>query len=113
MPLSYIPQHELDEALRQAKRDAAVAPPKTEMRGGDGVVTMHIPQKLFLNATVVHNHPLTDTEYWKDMCRLHPEIKVKYQPRKLRFKVAGDNDRFCPDGKLTRFGRVTFHKRYA
>lgn len=113
MPVTHIPQHKLDEGRRLAQKWAASAPPKTEMAGGDGVVTMRIPRNLYLNGAVVHGHPLEDTEYWNDMKRLYPEIEVKYTPRKLRFKVSRDEDIFAPQNKLTRFGRVTFHKRYA
>ena len=113
MPVTYIPQHELDEARRQAEKWAASAPPKTEMRGGDGVVTMRIPQKLYLNATVIKGHPLSDNEYWADMRRRHPEIVVKYNSRKTNFQVEQNDNCISRQGKLTRFGRVTFSKHYA
>ena len=118
MPLTHIPQEELNAEWSQFKRSGATSAPKTEMRGGDGIVTMRIPQKIYLNASVVHGHTLTDTEYWNDQCRMFPEIKVKYQSRKTGISLRKDVTReFTPahlsESKLTRFGRVTYHKRYA
>ena len=113
MPLTYIPQHELDREKRQAERFAASAPAKTEMRGGDGVMLRRIPIKQYLNATCVHGVDPADEGYWSDMERLHPEIKVKYVPRTIRIGV-GKTETWAghSQAKLTRFGRVTFHKNY-
>jgi hypothetical protein len=113
MPVTHIPQHELDAERRAAEKAPASMLAKTEMRGGDGVLSMRIPPKAFLNATVVQGHGLNDTEYWADMRRRHPEIVVKYQPRKMVFAPKSTVDLFQPEGRLTRFGRVTFSKRYA
>jgi hypothetical protein len=117
MPLTHIPQHELDRERRQAERFAASQPAKTEMRGGDGVMLRRIPIKAYLNATAVHGYSPKDEEYWKDQERLFPEIKCKYVPRTLRVTVGNAQQQIAtgqgqPESKLTRFGRVTFHKNY-
>ena len=114
MPVTHIPQRELDEARRSAIRRAASRPPKTESREGGCYVEMSIPEKAYLNAVTVGGHTLDDTEYWRDMRRIYPEINVKYTPRKLSVAIAGN--RFTPSsssGKMTRFGRVSFSKRYS
>lgn len=108
MPVTHIPQYQLDAAVRQAQVIASRAAPKTEMRGGDGIVLRRVPLPLYLNATSVHGYKANDSEYWGDMERRHPEIKVKYTPRQLKVCMRSSG----PSGKLTRFGRVTFHKSY-
>lgn len=114
MPITHIPQQKLNAAVRLAEKVAATAAPKTEMRGGDGVLLRRVPTSLYLNATSVHGHSPADEEYWRDMERLCPAIKVPYTPRKLTFRMG--NTPSLDDGfgksKLTRFGRVTFHKNY-
>jgi hypothetical protein len=114
MAVTYIPQQELDSEMRQVERFAASQAAKTEMRGGDGVMLRRIPIKAYLNATAVHGHSPKDEEYWRDMDRRYPAIKVKYQPRTIRVGSTGGQGPSVsgPSTKLTRFGRVTFHKNY-
>lgn len=100
-------QAQLNEARKMAMDEAQRRPAKTEMAGGDGIVSMRVPLRAYLNAVGGHGVSPHDTEYWNDMARLYPETNVKYQSRKMtvrmgKRKVSGKN----------RFGRVTFRKSY-
>lgn len=108
-------QAQLNQARNEALREARGRPAKTEMAGGDGVVSMRIPLKAYLNAVGGHGVSPKDTEYWNDMARLYPETQVKYSSRKLTVRMGRRNERgerTAGPGHRTRFGRVTFHKSY-
>jgi hypothetical protein len=85
----------------------------------DGAMDLKMDARLFHNARISEqqDHGVencwAEKEFVEDMKRRHPEIAVKSRPRKLRFAVGGG---VLPDswgqGRLTRFGRTTFHKSY-
>jgi hypothetical protein len=88
--------------------------PKTEMRGGDGVVVRSIPKEAYLNACSPHGHNVDphDDGYWKDMERRYPWIKVPYTPRSLTVRVGARLAARGSAAPLTRHGRVTWRKVY-
>jgi hypothetical protein len=105
------------ERLARVRRDAILEaqhrPAKSAMQGGDGVLVRRIPKEAYFNAVVNHGEDPKDEGYWRDMERLYPECRVAYTPSKVIVPLGtqGAGTRGLP--KLTRFGRVTFHKRYA
>ena len=100
----------LERVHQRALEEARTRPPKGEMRGGDGVLTRRIPRVAFFNAVVNHGVDPRDDGYWDDMERRHPEIGVKFEGKP---GVRGGGVAIeVGAGRLTRFGRVTFHKRY-
>ena len=97
----------LQRVHERALEEARHRPPKGEMRGGDGVLARRIPREAYFNAVVHHGVDPCDDGYWDDMERRHPEIAVKFEGKP---GVRAHIDTGA--GRLTRFGRVTFHKRY-
>jgi hypothetical protein len=102
-------QERLEQVRREAQREAQGREAHGEMKGGDGRLTMRIPRAAYLNAVGGHGVDPGDEEYWQDMARLYPETVVRHTPRQMRMGFAGTGQ---PAARLTRFGRVTMHKRY-
>lgn len=107
-------QARLDCVRRRSEADAAARfrdAPRGEMRGGDGVLVRSIPKEAYFNAVTNHGVDPQDDGYWADMDRRYPHIQVPYKSRNPRVGAAGAGT--GPGaGRLTRFGRVSFHKRY-
>lgn len=78
-------QRRLDAVRKRSEAAAARRPPKTEMKGGDGVVQYSIPKEAYFNAVTHHGVDPNDTGYWADMGRRYPEIVVPYQSRRPMF----------------------------
>ena len=57
-------QKRLDAVRKRSEAAAAKRPPKTEMRGGDGVVQYSIPKEAYFNAVTHHGVDPNDTGYW-------------------------------------------------
>jgi hypothetical protein len=93
---------------QEAIREAAARPPKGEMAGGDGRLTMRVPLAAYLNAKANEGaEVLTEAGkgYWDDMQRLYPESRVAYVPGKV---TVGPGGCHVSGAKvLTRFGRAT------
>lgn len=83
----------------------------------DGAMDFKIDARLFHNARLSEqrDHGVEncwqEPEFVADMKRRHPEIAVKSVSGKIR--VAFRPPIPTETGRLTRFGRVTFHKAYA
>jgi hypothetical protein len=104
-------QERLNRVRREAIREAASRPEKGAMPGGDGVLLRRIPREAYFNAVVNHGVSPQDEGYWADMERLYPECKVAYTPRGVRVDMSNGRQ-VARAPRLTRFGRVTWHKRY-
>jgi len=102
-------QGRLERVRRAAMDEARRRPAKGEMRGGDGVLVRRIPKEAYFNAVVHHGVDPRDEGYWSDMARRYPEVAVSFQGKPM---VGADGACGGGGGRLTRFGRVTFHKRY-
>jgi hypothetical protein len=91
----------------RAIREAASRPEKTSLPGGEGHLEYRFPIEACLNALQSGEelHP----DYLRDMAKLYPEGKVKYRAIKVRMGWKGGHRK---RGKLTQYGRVTFHKTY-
>ncbi len=102
----------LERVRRAAIREAASRPAKRGMPGGDGVLVRRIPKVAYFNAVVNHGVDPADEGYWADMERLYPECRVAYAPSKLTVPLGTQGTGTRGLAKLTRWGRVTFHKVY-
>jgi len=105
-------REEAERTLRRDEDAAARRPARTSFADGDGAIVRSMSEAAYLNAVQGGNDP-KDAEFWSDMERRHPHLKVPYVPRRATVSVAGG--RSSDDGssgRLTRFGRVTFHKGY-
>ena len=85
----------------------------------DGEVTMRIDPVLYHNAVQQNQRVYgvrdcwTEKEFTDDMLRRHPELRVRNVGKtRVRVGNAGSGKREAGSGKLTRFGRATFHKTY-
>lgn len=85
---------------------------------GDGARTMQVDAVLYHNARIRNQRDYhvddcwAEKEFRDDMARRHPENVVKVLPTGIRVAL-GNNLAIGSDaGRLTRFGRVTFHKNY-
>lgn len=88
----------------------------------DGAVDYRIDATLFHNARLANKRVYgvencwAEKEFVNDMVRRHPEIAVKNVSGKIRVTGFGQGRRRDEPrrfgGRLTRFGRVTFHKAY-
>ena len=96
---------------RRAVAEAKARPAKGAMKGGDGVLVRRIPKEAYFNAVVHHGESPRDEGYWNDMARLYPECQVAYTPGRTTISTATRGNAPTGVGRLTRFGRVTFHKR--
>lgn len=91
--------------------EAAARPAKRVNEGaGDLEPTRNIPMELYLNAVNGHGVDPNDYEYWRDMERYVPSIKVKATSGKMVFGSAGIHGGVV--GRRNRFGRVTWRKVY-
>lgn len=85
----------------------------------DGCRTMQIDTVLFHNARIANQRDYkvqncwSEPEFCADMVRRHPELGVKCLSRNPRVRIPGDPVNLENTGRLTRHGRVTFHKTYA
>lgn len=105
-------QQELNAEVKRSETEAAARPVKrVNENAGDLEVTRSIPRKLYMNAVVGHGVDPNDTEYWKDMERYVPSIKVQSNSGRLFFGPLSRYEGHIP--RRNRFGKVTFHKRYA
>lgn len=103
---------DLAAEVKRSETEAASRPAKrVNEQAGDLEVTRQIPKKLFMNAVVGHGVDPNDTDYWRDQERICPSIKVKSISTKLVFGPLSRFEGIIP--RRNRFGRVSFHKRYA
>lgn len=100
-------QRRLNAVRKRSEAAAAKRPPKTEMKGGDGVLQYSIPKEAYFNAVTHHGVDPNDTGYWSDMARRYPEIVVPYTPRNAVF---GAGPRTIQHAN--RFGRPTSRTLY-
>lgn len=103
---------ELATARRGALAEAARRPAKGEI-AGDGRLAMRVPLRAYLNAVSPrenggHGASPADEGYWRDMGRLYPESVVRYTSGRVAV-VIGERPAGRGMGRLTRFGRVTWH----
>jgi hypothetical protein len=101
----------LAKVRRGAIAEARSRPAKGAMKGGDGVLARRIPKEAYFNAVVHHGEDPHDEGYWRDMERLYPECRVGYTPSRVTISTATRGNVSTGVGRLTRFGRVTFHSR--
>ena len=100
---------------RMANQERGVAGPI----GKDGRLSMQIDPVLFHNAVQSNREVYgvdniwDEPEFCSDMKRRHPELAVETKSRNPHISLA-TRDGGCPSGigRKTRFGRVTWHKRY-
>lgn len=84
----------------------------------DGQVDYRVDPVIFHNAIAMNRRDYgvdncwAEKEWVRDQTRRHPELRVKNVPRNFRLTIADCRLRNEAAGKLTRFGRVTFHKTY-
>jgi hypothetical protein len=102
----------LQQVRARAIREAASRPAKGAMPGGDGVCVRRIPKEAYFNAIVNHGVDPQDEGYWRDMERLYPECRVAYTSSKIMVPMGTQGVGTVGLPRLTRFGRVTHHKRY-
>jgi len=102
---------ELAQEVRRSEAEAKVRPQKRVVEeAGDLQVTRSIPKKLFMNAVVGHGVDPCDQEYFKDMERYVPSIKVESSGSRIFF---GPLNRYQGPRKMrNRFGNVTYRKVY-
>jgi hypothetical protein len=105
------------DIARAAKRQRAVAAARPVARPvGDGELTMQVDPVLFHNARISNERVYGVDNVWEhqefcdDMSRRHPELRVRSASG--RIFVGGRGSGCGGVGRLTRLGRVTFHKRY-
>lgn len=102
---------QLDAAIRRSAIEASNRPVKrVNERAGDLEPTRNIPAELYFNAVNGHGVDPNDFEYWKDMERYVPSIKVKATSGKMMFGAMGLHGGSF--GRRNRFGRITWSKRY-
>jgi len=99
-------QATLDRAGREFAKVVESRPAFKPSPSGEIRVIRQIPLAMYLNACAGHGEG--GEEYWRDMERRFPEIKVDNSSGRISVRV-GDAGRGRP---LTRFGRVTFRKVY-
>lgn len=107
------------DIAQAARRQAMVKRERGEARplGSDGRRSMQIDAVLFHNAIQGNREVYgvdniwNEPEFCEDMKRRHPELAVETKSGKTSICLA---DGSCPAGigRRTRFGRVTWHKRY-
>lgn len=108
-PFKPFSQERLNKVRQAAIREAATRPAKREMAGGDGRLVRRVPAEAYYNAKVA-GEDVNSEGYWKDMERLYPEIAVAHTSTRIGVSLAGRSRVTGP--RLTRYGRVTFHKSY-
>jgi len=102
-------QGTLDREVRRSQAEAAARPLKTESAGGIRL-ERRVPPKLFFNAVRGHGVDPADDEYWRDMERYVPSIKVDCSSSRTVF---GPLDRYRgPRTMRNRHGRVKERIRY-
>jgi hypothetical protein len=102
-------QGALDREVRRSQAEAAVRPRKTESAGGLRL-QRRVPPKLFFNAVRGHGVDPADEEYWSDMERYVPSIKVDCSSTRTVF---GPLDRYSgPRTLRCRHGRVKERLHY-
>jgi len=103
-------QGQIQAAIRRSECEARSRPQKRVNEAADIEPTRNIPIELYLNAVRGHGVDPNDFEYWKDMERVCPSIKIDPVSGKI---ISGPSGlRSGRVGKLTRHGRVTWSKRY-
>jgi hypothetical protein len=102
------------------QRQKAIARQRGEARLlRDGQVDYRVDATLYHNAIAMNRRDYgvdncwAEKEWVRDQVRRHPELRVRNVPRHLRFRISDFGlTEPAGAGRLTRFGRVTFHKRY-
>jgi len=108
------------EIQKAARRQAVIQATKGEGRFlRDGEAVARIDPVLYHNAVQSNRRVYgvrdcwAEPEFLNDQLRRHPELRVRNVGRSVRvqgsgFRVQGEGG----TGRLTRFGRVNFHKSY-